>query len=76
MKTVLLLVISNIFMTIAWYGHLKYRSKPLIWVILISWAVRCLSISSSAREPLGLTNLHRDSAEDHAGVASLWWFLQ
>jgi len=35
----LLLVISNIFMTIAWYGHLKYRSKPLIWVILISWAV-------------------------------------
>jgi uncharacterized protein (DUF486 family) len=39
MKTVILLVISNIFMTIAWYGHLKYKSKPLVWVILISWAV-------------------------------------
>ena len=26
-------------MTIAWYGHLKYKTKPLIWVILIRWAV-------------------------------------
>jgi len=39
MKTVILLIISNVFMTIAWYGHLKYKTKPLIWVILISWTV-------------------------------------
>jgi len=26
-------------MTIPWYGHLKYKTKPLIWVILISWTV-------------------------------------
>jgi uncharacterized protein (DUF486 family) len=39
MKTVILLVISNLFMTVAWYGHLKYKGKPLIWVILISWAI-------------------------------------
>ena len=39
MKTVILLIISNIFMTLAWYGHLKFKSKPLIWAILISWAV-------------------------------------
>ena len=39
MKTVLLLIVSNIFMTIAWYGHLRYRDKPLVWVILISWLV-------------------------------------
>lgn len=39
MKTVILLIISNVFMTIAWYGHLKYKNKPLVWVILISWAV-------------------------------------
>ncbi len=39
MKTVILLVISNIFMTIAWYGHLKYKSKPLVWVIMVSWAI-------------------------------------
>ena len=39
MKTVILLVVSNIFMTVAWYGHLKYKDKPLVWVILISWSV-------------------------------------
>lgn len=39
MKTVILLIISNIFMTIAWYGHLKYKSKPLGWIIIISWAI-------------------------------------
>jgi uncharacterized protein (DUF486 family) len=39
MKTIVLLIVSNIFMTIAWYGHLKFKEKPLVWVILISWAV-------------------------------------
>jgi len=39
LKTITLLIISNVFMTVAWYGHLKYKSKPLILVILISWAV-------------------------------------
>ena len=38
-KTVGLLIVSNIFMTIAWYGHLKYKHEPLVWVILISWLV-------------------------------------
>ena len=36
---VLLLVASNVFMTFAWYGHLKYRSAPLLAVILISWGI-------------------------------------
>ena len=39
MKTIILLIVSNIFMTVAWYGHLKYKDKPLVWVILISWSV-------------------------------------
>jgi uncharacterized protein len=39
MTTILLLTISNIFMTFAWYGHLKYREAPLFKVILISWAI-------------------------------------
>ncbi|PKL92889.1 MAG: hypothetical protein CVV21_00670 [Candidatus Goldiibacteriota bacterium HGW-Goldbacteria-1] len=39
MKTVLLLVISNIFMTFAWYGHLKFKDQPLFKVILISWII-------------------------------------
>ena len=39
MKTILLLIVSNIFMTIAWYGHLKYKESPLLKVILISWGI-------------------------------------
>jgi len=39
MTTVLLLTISNIFMTFAWYGHLKYRQTPLFKVILVSWLI-------------------------------------
>ena len=42
MKTVVLLVISNFFMTLAWYGHLKYlrgAKWPLFAVILISWGI-------------------------------------
>jgi uncharacterized protein len=38
-RTILLLTISNIFMTFAWYGHLKYRSEALWKVILASWGI-------------------------------------
>lgn len=39
-KTVVLLLISNCFMTFAWYGHLKkLNDKPLIIAILISWGI-------------------------------------
>ena len=39
MRTVLLLICSNIFMTIAWYGHLKHVGVPLWKTILISWGI-------------------------------------
>jgi len=39
MVTVILLTISNVFMTFAWYGHLKYRNAPLFKVIFISWMI-------------------------------------
>ncbi|HVZ79771.1 MAG TPA: DMT family protein [bacterium] len=39
MWTILLLIISNIFMTFAWYGHLKYRTSPLWIAILASWSI-------------------------------------
>ena len=39
METIILLLISNIFMTFAWYGHLKFRDKPLLMVILVSWLI-------------------------------------
>jgi uncharacterized protein len=36
---ILLLTCSNVFMTFAWYGHLKYKSAPLPMVILASWGI-------------------------------------
>ena len=39
MTTVLLLVLSNIFMTFAWYGHLKFKSASLATVIMASWGI-------------------------------------
>jgi hypothetical protein len=39
MKTILLLIISNAFMNLAWYGHLKFKDQPLWLVILASWGL-------------------------------------
>jgi len=36
---VILLVCSNLFMTLAWYGHLKYKAAPLIAVVVVSWGI-------------------------------------
>ncbi len=39
---ILLLIISNIFMTFAWYGHLKFKSTALWIVVLVSWGIALL----------------------------------
>ncbi|MGH7937212.1 MAG: DMT family protein [Bryobacteraceae bacterium] len=39
MKTIILLTISNTFMNLAWYGHLKFRKDALWLVILASWGL-------------------------------------
>lgn len=39
MTTVLLLICSNVFMTIAWYGHLKFRNVPMLVAITVSWLI-------------------------------------
>src|ERR1700733_5712444 len=39
MATVVLLFISNTFMTFAWYGHLKHKSAPIVEAILVSWLI-------------------------------------
>jgi uncharacterized protein (DUF486 family) len=48
---ILLLVASNVFMTVAWYWHLKYKSQPLMLVILISWGIAfieyCLAVPAN-----------------------------
>ncbi|MEI7731316.1 MAG: DMT family protein [Verrucomicrobiota bacterium] len=36
---VVLLLASNVFMTFAWYGHLKYKSSPLWIAIIVSWGI-------------------------------------
>ena len=40
--TIGLLICSNVFMTFAWYGHLKFRDEPLYLVILVSWGIALL----------------------------------
>jgi uncharacterized protein (DUF486 family) len=51
MRTILLLIGSNIFMTFAWYGHLKFRDVALWKVILASWAIAffeyCLQVPAN-----------------------------
>jgi uncharacterized protein (DUF486 family) len=46
-----LLAMSNVFMTFAWYGHLKFMSKPLWLVILVSWGIAffeyCLAVPAN-----------------------------
>ncbi len=48
---VLLLIASNSFMNVAWYGHLKFKSSPLILVVLISWGIAffeyCLQVPAN-----------------------------
>ena len=39
MRTIALLTISNIFMTVAWYGHLRFKNSALWKVIIISWLI-------------------------------------
>ena len=48
---IVLLVLSNLFMTIAWYGHLKFKTKPLWLVIVASWGIAffeyCLQVPAN-----------------------------
>jgi uncharacterized protein (DUF486 family) len=37
--TIGLLIASNVFMTFAWYGHLKFKTAPLLIVVLVSWGI-------------------------------------
>ena len=45
MATVALLIISNIFMTLAWYGHLKFPHLPMLTAVLISWGIALIEYS-------------------------------
>jgi uncharacterized protein (DUF486 family) len=51
MRTVALLVVSNLFMTTAWYGHLRYKNVAMWTVILASWGIAffeyCLQVPAN-----------------------------
>src|SRR5690349_262566 len=41
-RTIALLTVSNVFITFAWYGHLKHRNSPLWMAIVVSWLIAFL----------------------------------
>lgn len=51
MRTILLLIGSNVFMTAAWYGHLRFRDEALWKVVLVSWGIAffeyCLQVPAN-----------------------------
>ena len=51
MKTWALLLASNLFMTVAWYGHLRFKNIPLWQAILVSWGIAffeyCLQVPAN-----------------------------
>ena len=48
---IILLAVSNVFMTFAWYGHLKFKAAPLWAVVLVSWGIAffeyCLAVPAN-----------------------------
>jgi len=48
---ILMLLASNVFMTLAWYGHLKFKETPLLWVIFVAWGIAfveyCLAVPAN-----------------------------
>jgi uncharacterized protein (DUF486 family) len=48
---ILLLICSNVFMTLAWYGHLNFKARPLALVVLASWGIAfieyCLAVPAN-----------------------------
>ena len=51
MRTIILLIAANVFMTFAWYGHLKFKETALWKVIIISWVIAffeyCLQVPAN-----------------------------
>lgn len=81
--TVGLLVLSNAFMTIAWYGHLKYRDKALIVVILTSWLIAlpeyALQVPANRLGSYSLSATQLKVIQEAVSLAVFvifaWWYL-
>src|SRR4051812_5176801 len=48
---IVLLTLSNVFMTFAWYGHLRFKEQPLVLVVIVSWLIAffeyCLAVPAN-----------------------------
>ena len=79
---VLLLLASNVFMTFAWYGHLKYKSSPIFFAILVSWAIAfveyCFAVPANRMGSAVYTTAHLKTMQEvitlavFAGFSVLW----
>lgn len=68
MLTVALLLASNVFMTFAWYGHLKYPDTPLWKAVVISWAIAffeyCLMVPANRYGYLQFTGVQLKTIQE------------
>ena len=82
-KAIGLLLLSNVFMTFAWYGHLKYKHKTLLLAILASWGIAffeyCLMVPANRLgHNAGLTTAHLKTIQEvvtlivFMAFATLW----
>lgn len=79
---ILLLAASNIFMTFAWYGHLKHKSAPLIVAILVSWGIAlfeyCLAVPANRYGSAAYSTVELKTIQEvitltvFAGFSVLW----
>jgi uncharacterized protein len=76
--TVILLILSNAFMTIAWYGHLKFKAAPLVVAILVSWLIALPEyILQVPANRLGHADAENQTAgAAHAAETRSWWRAQ
>ena len=78
MLTVVLLICSNAFMTVAWYGHLKFKSVPLVTAILLSWSIAlleyCFQVPANRYGYADPTERAADALVQNAdGSVPSWW---
>ena len=74
MSTAILLTISNVFMTFAWYGHLKHKGAALWIVVLVSWRIAffeyCFQVPANrigSNAGMSAAQLEDPAGGDHAG---------
>ena len=67
----LLLLGFTIFMTFAWYGHLKYKTSPLLVAIVASWGIAFFEYTLMAGQPSGQHGLFGGATEDDPGKPDL-----